>query len=790
MKRNLQKMSYRQIVILVGIFVLSFGLFFNQLQQTQAAPSQTNQSHTRCKEHNLKSCNLCAVGNPNAEMHYELVPHVVLPETIEYNHSAPKSGNTNAHAITASPFVATYTAFPSYNLPANTGFRQINQLVYPITPKTLPMPLPQKNSKKDTDNKRNEKRSVETQLEKNQLEKDQIEKQIDPFLEQPSNKTLSKTVSNKTQKSDNNRTDNYSVADEMFDLSMAILQVSGTEEVVPATPRFALNEDVTQTGIFCNSAPKQPVAWSFSSPIFKVAAVPTGHGNNGYISQFNPHGGVNIGFQPTHNGQPQPQFGNYPPNFAQNNFAQNNGANVQVLPNGMLLLSVPPSHHNCGLLRCRDHNWRYMLLPPSANQIPNLPPQPAVQPQLPAPNPPTAMIDPQTQALMYPHQSLVNPYANPYPQQPQIMPITAMTPYGMAVVGYRQIPTPQMNFGIHGQTGNFMNVAYNQPGQQFSHVQLQLAQQQLAQQQLIQQQLLQQQLAQQKQQLSANQNNTETQIKNTTDKDNNDESSELKTPLPINGTANGTVAGNASIQDTGQMGLYANPYAMYALQSGNLTAGANNNGVGEAGKGISGEQSVGISTAHSNPQFNILSNPYASNYPMAMLPQQFGMYGSPYGFNPYSTPIYPAAQFGGQFVNQQFMPPFGQPYLNAGYMPVNFQQPTPQQQMNQGNGNGLSMSDVLLLMMLMKENNKPQRRLTFFERIAERRAARRQRAEQNDPFNQIMQMWSAPFYADSTARMPASNAYPYGYFGAQPAPINTANYGGYHNLYYGNTTYY
>ena len=45
------------------------------------------------------------------------VPHVVLPETIQYK------DNT-----------AVYTPFPSYSLPEGTEFRTINQLNYPITP--------------------------------------------------------------------------------------------------------------------------------------------------------------------------------------------------------------------------------------------------------------------------------------------------------------------------------------------------------------------------------------------------------------------------------------------------------------------------------------------------------------------------------------------------------------------------------------------------------------------------------------------------------------------------------
>ena len=45
------------------------------------------------------------------------VPHVVLPETIQYKENT-----------------AVYTPFPSYTLPEGTEFRTINQLNYPITP--------------------------------------------------------------------------------------------------------------------------------------------------------------------------------------------------------------------------------------------------------------------------------------------------------------------------------------------------------------------------------------------------------------------------------------------------------------------------------------------------------------------------------------------------------------------------------------------------------------------------------------------------------------------------------
>ena len=64
------------------------------------------------------------------------VPHVVLPETIQYKtYTDPQGigGNVN---VTQRP--ATYTAFPSYSLPEGTEFRTINQLYYPVLPMVQP----------------------------------------------------------------------------------------------------------------------------------------------------------------------------------------------------------------------------------------------------------------------------------------------------------------------------------------------------------------------------------------------------------------------------------------------------------------------------------------------------------------------------------------------------------------------------------------------------------------------------------------------------------------------------
>ena len=72
--------------------------------------------------------------------YYVQVPHVVLPETIQYKHYTDNRGyEVNAGA---SQHPATYTAFPSYSVPDGTEFRAINQLYYPVSPTaTIPQTL-------------------------------------------------------------------------------------------------------------------------------------------------------------------------------------------------------------------------------------------------------------------------------------------------------------------------------------------------------------------------------------------------------------------------------------------------------------------------------------------------------------------------------------------------------------------------------------------------------------------------------------------------------------------------
>ncbi|MCL2346840.1 MAG: hypothetical protein FWC50_01125 [Planctomycetaceae bacterium] len=65
--------------------------------------------------------------------YYEQVPHIVLPETIQYRpyQNVSPHLNTGASAV-GRP--ATYTAFPSYEFDQSVEFRTIQQVTYPVTP--------------------------------------------------------------------------------------------------------------------------------------------------------------------------------------------------------------------------------------------------------------------------------------------------------------------------------------------------------------------------------------------------------------------------------------------------------------------------------------------------------------------------------------------------------------------------------------------------------------------------------------------------------------------------------
>ena len=655
-------------------------------------------------------------GNTKAarNVQHELVPHVVLPETIQYNKTA-KSHRAHPGLDSAgdygmvSPYVATYVPFPSYQLPMAAQLRPVNQSVYPVSPpipKTLPLP------------KKDESVDMEITLEK--------------------------------KDSSNGDTD---VA--------PILLTSSREEVVHATPVSDLNNEVTQTGIFCQKPAKPPAAWSFSSPIFKAASVPMGWGTpgfNGTISQYGPRGcQTQVGFTPMGaDGMQQPGMMPYPPQrtFQMGPGAGNpNGPQIQALPNGMLMVTMPPDHARCGLFRCRCGNQpRTMFLPAGPGGMPGAMPGMMPEPQ-PAADPQSMMMygmpgmmamNPMGMNSMgmgmmnvgYGQQPMMNPAMA---MQPQMMPVTTMTPYGPMVVGYRPSMNPMMGVGM-------MQAAY---AQQMQQQQMQMLQQQWAQYEAMQRQAM--------------------EGGKSADDSKDEVSAEPKAPLPINSPiANPMMAGMMP-------GMMANPFGMYSQQVGADGQPKAQDAAGDA------EAMCPMMGGMTSPMM-MFSNPMMMQ---PMMPQggMSGMYMTPYGMMAMNP-------MGGMGMNPMGMNSMGMGYgmmnpMMPGMMNVGY---GAQPMMNQG---GMNMSDVIQLVMLLN-NNKQDRRRGLFARWAERREARRERRHggMDDPLAQLMQAWSTPYSpADSIVRMPSRNAYPYGFFGAQVGPQDTANYGGYYNLYMGNTSY-
>jgi len=575
---------------------------------------------------------------------YEMVPHVVLPESIQYtpsaksmNHLASRSLNSSPNSGVVSPFVATYTAFPSYQLPYGAGMKTVNQSVYPVSPKQVPQRLPEP----ETDDAAESAGSNELALTEPQA---------------------------------------LNVAGET-----SIQLASNTEEIIPATPTADTPTEITQTGIFC-STQKSPTAWSFSSPLFKAASVPMG--NNGFINQTGLYGcGAQVAFNP---------MGGYGmPGMINGSMmgGGHGGPQCFTLPNGFTMMSLPPTHANCGLIRCRQTGPQWMILPPSPMGNPMNGSAPPMAPSL----------DPSTLMMLQMQQMQAM-------QQPQ--PITAMTPYGMVVVGYR--PAPMIApAAMHQMMNPMMGAPMNPYAMQVQQLQqqIQLLQQQNA--QLIQGQL----------------------PKQTAESENKDglTPSDPQVPLPFNPQA----AMMQQLQPMSMFGGYV-PYAPYAQL---YAADANQQ-----------QLTPGSPDVTANPM--PIGNPMMMGMnPMMCQPMMMGMNPMMFGGNPYMA--------------------CGMNGTTGGF--------------NQG---GMSMSDVLMLMALLKDNQP--RRQGLFARLAARRAEARERrnAAQQDVFQQMMQMWCTPYMpADTAMRMPARNAYPYGYFGAQVGPQDTANYGGFYNLYMGNTSY-
>jgi len=624
---------------------------------------------------------------------HEMVPHVVLPETIQYNKTVKNLPGYGYTGVT-SPHVATYTAYPSYQVPHTAAFRPVGQSVYPVSPQ-VPLPLP---------------------------------KAVPQPAPLPDTSAVEELFAGK-------EIEGRDIVLSQKNINEPIRLASGAEEVIPVLP--SPDSVVVQTGIFCQQPAKPPSAWAFSSPIFKIASVPASWGNTqtGSITHHSPRGSAqHVGFMPGGGVDPAAAgaaLHGVPYSTFQmgRGMLQDAGTPIQILPNGMLLLTLPPTHHNCGMLRCRSSCVPRTVLLPPAGHFPQMPQ--GMMPMMPSMVPSVAPAPDMQSALMM-HNGMMSsgiPYMQTAHQPPmmmapqmmpsmmpqmQMVPVTAMTPMGPAVIGYQQVPmmnpmmTPMMNPMMMNslamqQMG--MNPMMN-PQSPLQHLQIQM--------------------------VSATANPMfASQVSAT-------EAGETLPPPALIGGGAGE----------NPMGLVATPFG-YAIQVPTEAL------QGDAAAQLAQMQQAQMQQALMQSQMSMQMplNPYT------------GLYTTPFG---YAAMNQSAGQFGH----------FGQPSM---FIPA-YMNPA---QMNQG---GMSVSDMLQLMAFMNSNNKP-RRARLFERMAERRENRRA-AGHHDPFAMLMQAWTTPYASpDTTLQMPARNAYPYGYFGVQAPPVSTANYGGYHNLYFGNTTY-
>jgi len=594
---------------------------------------------------------------------HEMVPHVVLPETIQYNKTAKNMPGTGYTGVT-NPYVATYVAFPSYQVPYTVMFRPVGQSVYPVSPPVFPPSLPQEQPERLDS-------AEEQELALREINGREV--------------VLSSNASEPIRLANN------------------------SEEIIPSLPMPG--GTITQTGIFCQHPVQPPSAWSFSSPIFKVASVPSGWGGGqaGMINQNGPRNcSQQVGFFPANStgvdpnaaGMAMPQQGVPYSTFQMGRQGGPCEAQTQVLPNGMILLTLPQNHSNCGLIRCRTGQPRMMLLPPAGY---------GQMPAMPMGMPTSMMTDPamMQMAMMsggMPGMGSGTPYMPVAQQQPmmqssmmipqmmpqmQTVPVMAMTPMGPTLVGYQQIPQmPMMN--------QMMNTVMNQ-----------MAVPQMPQMAVAM------------------------------------TSPAVATQVPGEAGNDTTQTPGVAPETANPMALVATPFG-YAIQVPADALQADN----MAGQLAQMQQAL---LQAQMQQFQMPMNPYA------------GLYATPFGY----------------IAMNQSAGRLGSPMMmNVGYQPMGMP----------GGQSSMSAMELLQLMSFMN-SGKPPRRARLFERIAERREARRASCD-NDPIAQLMQAWTTPYVSpDTTLRMPAQNAYPYGYFGAQAMPVSTANYGGYHNLFMGNTTY-
>lgn len=670
----------------------------------------------------------------NSKVQYEMVPHVVIPQTIEYKPVAknkdvsPNYGVQSTHSGFASPYAATYIPFPSYTLQYPAAFYPLNQALYPVTtyPQQQNMSATQcpltGNCAQNGDG---------TTSEQNRENASPIQGRL----------TLGRSEAL------------FQDGEVSEDADDGVLLVSAEEEQAAVTLALGDLEDaedssmIRQAGLFGSESTN---AWSFSSPLFKVASIPAQSlAAGGQINQNGPRCQTSLTV-PTSPYPPAPQYNLMMPQYYQ-------------LPNGMV---VPTQQQRCGPLRNYFQNKQnkhghgmhtmdmsQMLQHQAAYQA-------IMQHQMGMmPGMPYGMNGmPYGMGLPYGMPPQMSAYGMPMPHPgglPAIMPVgnTTMMPHPMAAP-MMNVPTAVPQYATMGLT----------PTQQLPILPVQYAAMPqplpLA---LQQQQVLQAQAAQTVPQYAA-------------------------MPMYYASPYMPHPAGVPQLALVPAQAVpgYANlaPQALRQLPSLDGTSeNTTNSGTkdGEENRGDATPSPLGIAPstfqAHSAAVAMLLGaggNPasadqgFSETTPDQVTPPSF----------PQPFPSNFQGQQGGMNGTYIFVP--------NGYQAC--QVPGAGFQQQQGLG-GMSVTELAILITLLKDD-KGRRGGGLRERIAERRERRRPRGADEDPLAKLMQGWCEPYYpSDSALRMPSKNAYPYGYFGAAVGSQETAPFSGYNNFYYGSTMY-
>ncbi|MDR3109670.1 MAG: hypothetical protein LBU65_08285 [Planctomycetaceae bacterium] len=626
-------------------------------------------------------------GSPNVQ--YEMVPHVVIPQTIEYKPTPKTTGSSNASYGVTSPSVATYVPFPSYTLPYPTAFYPVNDVLYPVTQGT----------KQDTDLERVTQQQAIQRQQQEQFQQLQQIQQLEQLQQQqalPQYNGYAPSVFETTTNSANS-------AKKKPIKGREISLVSANEEssVVSAVDNDSEDAEIMPAGMFGGDSSS---AWSFSSPIFKIASIPAQSLQaGGAINQNGPRCQTALTV-PTNPYPPTPEYNVMMPQFYQ-------------LPNGMV---VPMPSQREGFLKrlCHPAQPQYQIpqgmIPQMQNAAQAMMPYQYTMPQ--QCMMPQAYPMPYQQAYygvpavppMMAYQQYQMPYGMQYmPQAAQQLPATSVsmnpqqTPITAASLPTMPVSTSMMPLGLNGQTPMML-------------VQM---------------------------------------------------TERAPSPLP-NTTAIVMTPQGPQLAMLAQVNpLVGQQYSPVQQQLGKSD---------ETTDGDAGEQTVSTTT---NQLPQSLNQPINSNSltPLLAFNQQY------------------AIQQPKILTQQVLTDTQGQTYYMivpcdaSGSPMVNPMQQLQQQPQFAQNNGGITMTELALLLTALKDDHRRSGGLR--ERIAARRDRLREERS-SDPLAKLLETWKTPSYPTDTAmRMPAKNAYPYGYFGASVAPIQSAAFGGYYDSYMGVTSY-